>query len=93
MQILYRADGASASGKSKGAPFESAGKSKGEASKYSGYSRWEHLGQGSIYIHDGNLSHLVGGVSGQSPSIGDMARGKDVPRVIKHYSFGLLYTS
>ncbi|PWA45233.1 rho GTPase activation protein, PH domain-like protein [Artemisia annua] len=36
--------------------------------------QWEHLGQGSNYIHDGNLSHLVGGVSGQSPSIGDMAR-------------------
>ncbi|GKB22106.1 hypothetical protein Tco_0856029, partial [Tanacetum coccineum] len=31
--------------------------------------------QGSSYIHDGNLSHEVGGVSGKAPSIGDMARG------------------
>nr|GEX76130.1 hypothetical protein [Tanacetum cinerariifolium] len=30
--------------------------------------------QGSSYIHDRNLSHEVGGVSGKAPSIGDMAR-------------------
>ena len=31
-------------------------------------------GQGSSYIHDGNLGHEVEGVSRQAPSLGDMAR-------------------